>query len=82
MFFFEGGKVFFPFPILIDADRSLSKGLGLFTAEWGGRKAEQNIPTVFIIDAQGVVRFKYVGQSTVDRPSTEYLLGFIEKMLK
>jgi len=81
-FFFEGEKALFRFPILIDADRSLSKALGLFTTEWGGRKAEQNIPTVFIIDAQGVVRFKYVGQSTVDRPSTEYLLGFVEKMLK
>jgi len=24
-----------PFPILIDADRKLSKGLGLFMTEWG-----------------------------------------------
>jgi peroxiredoxin len=81
-FVFEGGKVPFPFPILIDADRALSKGLGLFTAEWGGRKAEQNIPTVFIIDSRGAVRFKYVSQSTIDRPSTEYLLDFIEKNLR
>jgi peroxiredoxin len=81
-FAFEGGKVPFPFPVLVDADRMLSKSLGLFTLEWGGRMAAQNIPTVFIIDAQGVVRFKYVSQSTADRPSTEYLLSFIEKMLR
>lgn len=81
-FAFERGKVPFPFPVLMDADRTLSKGLGLFTAEWGGRKAEQNIPTVYVIDAQGVVRFKYISQSTIDRPSTEYLLAFIDKNLK
>jgi peroxiredoxin len=81
-FVFERGKVPFPFPILMDADRTLSKGLGLFTTEWGGRKAEQNVPTVYVIDAQGVVRFKYISQSTIDRPSTEYLLTFIDKNLK
>jgi len=29
------GEVSTPFPILIDADRKLSKGLGLFMTEWG-----------------------------------------------
>lgn len=81
-FLYEKGKVPFPFPVLIDADRKLSKGLGIFTAEWSGRKAEQNIPAVYIIDGQGIVRLKYISQNTYDRPSTEYLLGFLERMLK
>jgi peroxiredoxin len=81
-FVFEKGKVPFPFPVLMDADRTLSQGLGIFATEWSGRTADQNIPAVYIIDAQGTVRFKYISQNTFDRPSTEYLLNFIEKMLK
>jgi peroxiredoxin len=79
---YEKGKVPFPFPVLIDADRKLSNGLGLFTTEWGGRKSEQNIPAVYVIDGQGVVRLKYISQNTFDRPSTEYILGFLERILR
>jgi peroxiredoxin len=67
------GQVPVPFPILVDADRTVSKGLGLFTTEWSGSKAEQNVPTVFVIDAAGVVQFKYHSQNTIDRPGAEYL---------
>jgi peroxiredoxin len=81
-FVYEKGKVPFPFPVLMDADRKLSTGLGIFTTEWGGTKSEQNIPTVFIIDAQGIVRLKYISQNTFDRPSTEYLLGFLDRILR
>jgi peroxiredoxin len=81
-FVYEKGKVPFPFPVLIDADRKLSKGLGIFATEWSGAKSEQNIPTVFVIDAQGIVRLKYISQNTFDRPSTEYLLTFIDKNMK
>jgi len=79
---YDTGKVPFPFPVLIDAERKLSKGLGLFTTEWGGTKSEQNIPAVYVIDARGIVRLKYISQNTFDRPSTEYLLGFFERALK
>jgi hypothetical protein len=47
------GEVPTPFPILIDADRKLSKGLGLFMTKWGGDKVDQNIPSVYIVDAEG-----------------------------
>jgi len=67
-----------PFPILIDEKRELSKGLDLFREEWSGGKGAQNIPTIFILDRNGVVQFKLVGQHTVDRPSAAYL----EKMMK
>ena len=77
----EKGKAPLPFPILIDADRKVSKGLGLFTEEWGGSKIEQNIPTIFIVDSEGVVQFKYMSQSTFDRPNPDYLLKFLEEFI-
>ncbi len=75
---FEKGNVPVPFPLLIDEDRKLTKGLGLFTTDWSGSKAEQLIPSVFVLDKQGIVRFKYIGQNTWDRPGWEYM----EKVLQ
>jgi len=77
---FEKGNVPTPFPILIDEDRKVTKGLGLFMTEWSGSKVDQVIPSVYIIDKQGVLQFKYIGQNTWDRPSCDYLkqvLGII-----
>jgi peroxiredoxin len=74
---FEKGKVPLPFPILIDAEAAVSKGLGVFTTEWGGSKIEQNVPTMYIIDKEGVLQFKYISQNTFDRPGPDYLLNFI-----
>jgi peroxiredoxin len=70
-----------PFPILIDAERKLSEGLQLFTIFWDHSYVEQNIATVFLLDKDGVVRFKYLSQNTVDRPNAAFLLKFIERML-
>lgn len=78
---FKKGEVPTPFPILIDSARTVSKSLGLFQTEWGGSRVEQNIPAVFLLDKNGVLKFKYVGQSTADRPNVNYLLNVIEKLL-
>lgn len=78
---FKKGEVPTPFPILIDSARTVSKTLGLFMTEWGGSKVDQNIPAVFLLDKNGVLKFKYVGQSTADRPGVDYLLKVIEKLL-
>ncbi len=78
----EKGNVPTPFPILIDEDRKLTKGLGLFTSEWGGSKVDQLMPSVFILDKEGILQFKYIAQNTWDRPSYQYLakiLGMINK---
>lgn len=72
------GQVPVPFPILVDADRTVSKGLGLFTTEWSGSKADQNVPTVFVIDPSGVVQFKYHSQNTIDRPGADYLARVVD----
>jgi len=74
----EKGTILAPFPILVDGERMLSKGLGLFQTEWTGSKVDQNIPSVYIIDANGVLQFKYLGQNTVDRPGYDYLFKVLE----
>jgi peroxiredoxin len=72
------GEILAPFPILVDGERTLSKKLDLFRNEWSGSKVDQNIPSVYIVDANGVLQFKYLGQNTVDRPSYDYLLKVLE----
>jgi peroxiredoxin len=67
-----------PFPILMDADRAVTKGLGIFTTEWSGSKVDQNVPTVFVIDPAGIVQFKYFSQNTVDRPGIDHLVKVVE----
>ncbi len=67
-------------PVLIDEDRTLSRQLKIFTNFWDGVTSEQNIASVFIVDKNGILRFKYIGQMTEDRPSVEFLMGFIKNM--
>jgi peroxiredoxin len=81
-FSFEKGKIPMPFPVLIDSDQKVSNLLGLYRTEWGGSKIEQNIPTVILIDKNGIVRFKYFSQNTLDRPTPEYILNYLDKMMK
>ena len=71
-----------PFPILMDADQTVSNRLGLFRTEWGGSTIEQNVPTVILVDREGIVRFKYFSQNTLDRPTPGYLLDFMDGMMK
>jgi peroxiredoxin len=72
------GEMARPFPVLMDADRALTKRLGIFATEWGGSKVEQGIPSVYIVDKAGILRFKYIGQTTVDRPSYDYLFKILD----
>jgi peroxiredoxin len=66
-------------PILLDAEKKVSKSLKIFTTNWDGQKAEQNIPTMYIIDKKGNLAFKYHSQTTFDRLSLDYLIKMIEK---
>jgi len=67
-------------PVLVDADRTLSKKLQIFTNFWDGVSSEQNIPLALIIDKNGIVKLKYESQITEDRPSVEYLLEIVKKL--
>ena len=80
-FHFEEGSAPLPVPLLVDADRAVSGGLGFFTTEWGNSTVDQNIPAVLILDEEGILRFKYISQSTLDRPGFEYLWEFLRKMV-
>ena len=59
-----------PFPVLIDSERQVVKVYGVL-----GDKA---IPSTFVIDKKGVLRFKYIGQDATDRPPTEHLIEMLE----
>ncbi|MBN2265755.1 MAG: hypothetical protein JW775_08080, partial [Candidatus Aminicenantes bacterium] len=74
-------EILAPFPILVDGERTLSAKLDLFRNEWSGGKVAQNIPSVYIVDADGVLQFKYVGQNTLDRPAYDYLLKVLEVII-
>ncbi len=78
-FVFKTDNIPTPFPILIDGERTVSRGLDLFTLAWDNSKVEQNIPAVYLIDTRGNVRFKYVSQNTLDRPDGSYLLEVLKK---
>jgi peroxiredoxin len=71
---YKEGEIPLPFPILMDDGAAVSKGLGLFTTEWGGSKVDQNVPTIFVVDKNGTLQFKYFSQNTFDRPGPDYLL--------
>lgn len=79
---FKKGEVPTPFPILIDSARTVSKSLGIFTTEWNGSKVEQDIPSVYLLDKNGILKFKYISQTTVDRPKNDYLLEVFDWLLK
>ncbi|MGZ5498401.1 MAG: peroxiredoxin family protein [Candidatus Aminicenantales bacterium] len=74
----EKGTILAPFPILIDGERTLSQKLDLFRHEWSSSKVDQNIPSVYIVDANGILQFKYLGQNTFDRPGYDYLMKVLE----
>ena len=71
-----------PFPVLADEDYKLSSSIGLFSTYWDNAYLEQNEPAIFILNSDGIVKFKYKSQVTLDRPSAEYLLNFIDKIIK
>lgn len=77
----KNGEIELPIPVLMDEDHSVSEKMQLWTEEWGGTKAPQNMPTVFLIDKEGTVKFKYHSQYTNDRVSSKYIIDYIDKFL-
>lgn len=67
-------------PVLSDENRDLSRQLKIFTGFWDGVAAEQNMASVFIIDQEGILQFKYIGQMTEDRPGVGFLMDLVRKM--
>lgn len=70
-----------PYRILSDADHQLSERLDIFRTEWGGTNVDQNMPTFILLDTKGIVRFKYISQHTIDRPSSGYLFKIMDEYI-
>ncbi len=79
-FHMEKGRVPALFPILIDEKADLCKKLKIFSTDWAGSKVDQCMPSVFIVDTNGILQFKYIGQDPFDRPDFNYLIKIIESM--
>lgn len=62
------------FRVLADPDRAIPTK---FKIEIDTDKGTEVSPTAFIIDKEGVLRFKYVGSDPFDRPSTENLVEIL-----
>ena len=59
-----------PFPLLRDADLAVADAYGVAML---GR--EIAIPAVFVISRDKQIRFRYVGESQIDRPSVGDILA-------
>lgn len=65
-----------PFPLLVDADCAVMKAYGVFHRnEPKGRSIAR--PSTFVIDAEGVIRWRYVGEAPSDRPAVDSILAVI-----
>jgi len=67
------------FPFLLDEDRSVTKGYGVYQKL---RLDAINIarPATLVADRQGVVRYIYVGSSQFDRAPIEEVLAALKKL--
>ena len=63
-------KLILPFSLLSDPEGEVSRRYGVWDED--GRIAR---PAIFVIDADGVIRYAYVGEDFADRPGDEPLLA-------
>ena len=71
----------FPFPLLSDPQLKLIDAYGARHPQ-GHDGKDISRPTVVIIDPDKIVRFKYIGQSPVDRPTDDEILFAIQQIEK
>ena len=69
-------RVDIPFPILYDPSREAPKSFMVFDLLDDGLAT----PSTFVVDRDGVIRWKYVGRSIGDRPSTSTILNELAKI--
>ena len=69
-------KLDLPFPLLADSERQIIQAYGVFHHnEPKGRPISR--PATFVLDTEGVIRYRYVGDSPPDRPAAEAILDAI-----
>lgn len=62
-----------PFPILYNSDKSVIIDYGVLD----GNVANAS---TFIIDKNGVIRWKYIGAAKTDRPDPETIIGKLQAL--
>ena len=70
-----------PFPFLLDEDRGVTKSYGVYQ-RLGLDAIDIARPATFIVDAQGSIRYIYVGASQSDRAPLEEVLQELAKAAK
>ncbi len=65
-----------PFPILYNKDADVVKAYGVYDLLGDGLAT----PATFVIDKQGVIRWKRVGSSVGDRPPASKVLEELGKL--
>lgn len=70
----------YKFSVISDADAKISKAYNVFgkPVDYDMIKFELAIPTSYLIDSNGKIVWRYVGNKT-DRPSIEAILEAIDK---
>lgn len=68
------------FPILVDSEAGVIRRLDLIDRN-EVRRVPIAMPSVFLVDDSGAVRYHYVGAAREDRPRTELLLLAAEQMI-
>lgn len=65
-----------PFPLLADTERKVIESYGVFHQnEPKGRPISR--PATFVVDAAGVIRYRYVGENVTDRPEPQIILAAV-----
>lgn len=76
---FEADGVRMDFPLLSDPDHRVINRYGIFNME-DPRGREIAHPATFVIDDEGVVRWRFVEVNHRTRPSNEDILAELEKL--
>lgn len=67
------------FPFLADDDRDLVRSYGVFhLTDPAGRPIP--VPGAFLIDAEGIVRYRFVGATPSDRPPLDDILRAVSAL--
>lgn len=66
-------------PILIDADRAITKRYGVYHP-FGLDAFQTARPSTFLIDRDGTIRFIYVGTDQRDRPTPEAIVAELQRL--
>lgn len=75
----------FKVDLIADRGARIAKEYDVYVFAKGGSgnmKMKQAIPSKFLIDKNGKITWKYIGEDKTDRPSIEMMLEAIDSMLR